>query len=614
MNPAAPVYGYRRGRHVSELAQDGRDDAWGKPRSLVVDPSFDWAGDAHPRIPWSRTVIYETHLKGFTARHPDVPPELRGTYLGFAQPAVIDYLKRLGVTAVEFLPLHAFIDDDFLQRRGLRNYWGYNSLGFFAPEGRYSSGGDGGDQVCEFKELVKALHRAGIEVILDVVYNHSAEGGNLGPTLSFRGIDNAVYYRLFEPNPRFYYDVTGTGNSLDTSHPVVRRMIVDSLRDWVEEMHVDGFRFDLAPALGRDADGRSEEAGFLDSLRDEPALAGAKLIAEPWDLGEFGYRLGQFPYGWSEWNDRFRDAARRFWRGEDDFAGELAARMSGSPDIFGVAGRTSLASINFVTAHDGFTLRDLVSYERKHNLANGELNRDGSDHNYSYNHGIEGETTDPAVAAARDRRVRNLLATLFLSRGVPMLLAGDEIGRSQQGNNNAYCQDNETSWLDWACLECSEPLRAFTASLIALRRDNGNLWTESGKEPPGSRQERIEGRHAQVAVVLPVQDSPPERDDEEPVALPSAFALWLQAPAGSIGEIAELRELFVVLNGERTGSSFRAPRARARDAMWEKVLSTVDELAVTEERLKPGTVATVAANTLTVWQLNSAAGDGPERR
>ena len=334
MNPDAPIYSFRSGRNVSDLAPDGRDDAWGKPRSVVVDDSFDWGGDIRPEIPWGDTIIYETHLKGFTAQHPELAPELRGTYLGFAQPAIIEYLQRLGVTAIEFLPLHAFVDDDFLIRRGLRNFWGYNTIGFFAPEGRYSSAGDSGAQVREFKTMVKALHAAGLEVILDVVYNHTGEGGNLGPTLSFKGIDNSVYYRLFEAEKRFYDDVTGTGNSLNVAHPPVCNLVIDSLRYWVTEMHVDGFRFDLAPALGRGTDGYSRDAPFFHALRNDPVFASIKLIAEPWDLGRSGYRLGDFPYEWSEWNDRYRDALRRFWSGKHGKTAEMAARVSGSPDIY----------------------------------------------------------------------------------------------------------------------------------------------------------------------------------------------------------------------------------------------------------------------------------------
>jgi isoamylase len=437
----------------------------GLGRCQVVDTAFSWGEDRAPRTPWQDTVIYELHVKGFTQRHPEVPEQLRGTYLGLANGAVIEYLKRLGVTAVELLPVQAFVDERRLVQHGLRNYWGYNSIGFFAPEFRYLATGNIG----EFKSMVRTLHAAGLEVILDVVYNHTAEGDHTGPTLSFRGLDNSIYYRLEPGNPRRYLNVTGTGNSLNTSHRVVLGLVMDSLRYWVQEMHVDGFRFDLAPTLARNAAHAFDRNGaFLSAVRQDPVLSQVKLIAEPWDLGEGGYRLGGFPPGWAEWNDRYRDAVRSAWRGEPRTMGEVASRLTGSSDIFQRTGRNPTASVNFVTTHDGFTLEDLVSYERKHNEANLEANRDGSENNRSYNFGVEGPTTDAHVRAARAQQKRNFLATLLFSQGVPMLVAGDELGRTQRGNNNAYCHDSELSWLNWA--EADLRLVEFVRTLIAMRK------------------------------------------------------------------------------------------------------------------------------------------------
>ncbi len=467
-----PVYGYRRGRDATDLRPDGRDDSKEKPRSVIVDPSFDWGNDRRPNTPLSHSLIYEVHVKGFTRRHPGIPPVLRGTYLGLSHPESIDYLKRLGVTAVELLPVHAFVDDDFLVRHRLRNYWGYNTLGFLAPEARYAAGGDRGEQVTEFKQMVKELHADGIEVLLDVVYNHTAEAGHMGPTLSFRGIDNHVYYLLFSGDPRLYKDVTGTGNTLNVAHPQVLKLIMDSLRYWVEEMHVDGFRFDLAPALGRDEHAFSALSGFLKAVHQDPVLASVKLIAEPWDVGDGGYQLARFPRRWSEWNDRYRDTVRRFWRGDRGVLGELGFRLTGSADLFKNSRRGPGASINFVTAHDGFTARDVVSYDRKHNQGNGELNRDGSDANWSWNHGVEGPTGDPEISELRNRQIKNLLATLLLSQGVPMLTSGDELGRTQYGNNNCYCHDNEQNWLNWEHDPEERELLGFVRAVSAFRSEN----------------------------------------------------------------------------------------------------------------------------------------------
>jgi glycogen operon protein len=462
-------FGYRVGHHAQDLSFDRRNNAAGMPKCRVVDTAFTWGGDRAPQRRWPETVLYELHVRGFTMRHPDVPQPLRGTFAGLAAPAAIQHLRELGITAVELLPIQAFLDDRHLLERGLRNYWGYNTLGFFAPDPRYMAG----DSLAEFKTLVQHLHDAGIEVILDVVYNHTAEGNHLGPTLCFRGIDNASYYRLVPGANRYYVDFTGCGNALDLHHPRVLQLVMDSLRYWVDEMHVDGFRFDLATTLARETSDFDAHCGFLDAVAQDPLLRQVKLIAEPWDLGERGYQLGGFPPGWAEWNDRYRDAVRRFWRGDPGLAGEVASRVTGSSDIFERRGRRPWASVNFVTAHDGFTLRDLVSYEHKHNEANGEDNRDGTNTNHSWNCGVEGPTELPEVERLRSRQMRNLLATLLLSQGVPMLLAGDEFGRTQHGNNNAYCQDNEISWLDWENLDDdAHALREFVSRLIRLRSDH----------------------------------------------------------------------------------------------------------------------------------------------
>ena len=449
-------------------APDPRDSAAHVPRSVVTNPYFHWGNDRHPCTPWHETVIYELHVKGFTALHPEVPPELRGTYAGLAHPAVVDYLVDLGVTAVELMPVHQFIHDGVLVDRGLRNYWGYNSICYLAPHNEYSSVGDGGDQVQEFRQMVRILHEAGLEVILDVVYNHTGEGNRFGPTLAFRGLDNRSYYRLRDPEWNRYVDYTGTGNSLYVRHPHVLQLIMDSLRYWVLEMHVDGFRFDLAAALAREFYEVDRLSAFLDLIQQDPVISQVKLIAEPWDVGERGYHVGNFPPLWSEWNGKYRDTVRDYWRGQDRTLGEFAYRLTGSSDLYASTGRRPYASINFVTCHDGFTLKDLVSYDRKHNEANGEGNRDGESYNRSWNCGAEGETRDSKIRKLRARQQRNFLTTLLLSQGVPMLLAGDEIGRTQRGNNNAYCQDNEVSWIDWGNSE--QELLEFARGLIGLRR------------------------------------------------------------------------------------------------------------------------------------------------
>jgi isoamylase len=459
-------FGYRVGHKQEDLSFDRRDNAAGMPKNKVIDSAFTWGTDAPPNIPWHETVIYELHVKGFTMCNPDVPARLRGTYAGLATAPVIDYLTRLGVTSIELMPVHSFIDDRQLVDRGLRNYWGYNSIGFFALEPRYLST----NSIREFKTMVKTMHSAGLEVILDVVYNHTAEGNQLGPTLSLRGIDNSSYYRLTSDNPRYYTDYTGTGNTLNVQHPRVLQLIMDSLRYWVLDMHVDGFRFDLAATLARELHEVNRLGAFLDIIHQDPVLSQVKLIAEPWDLGEGGYQVGNFPVGWAEWNDRYRDTVRSYWKGDDGVVGDLAYRLTGSSDLYAHSGRRPYASVNFVTAHDGFTLSDLVSYNEKHNEANGENNQDGNNNNLSWNCGVEGPTDNPDIQALRAKQKRNMLATLILSQGIPMIYAGDPIGHTQGGNNNAYCQDNPTTWLNWKLEPQDRELMAFVQRIINLRR------------------------------------------------------------------------------------------------------------------------------------------------
>jgi glycogen operon protein len=462
-----PVYGHNR---ADPDRPDLGDSAAFVPRSVVVDTAFDWGDDARPNTPWYQTVIYEGHVRGLTMTHPGVPDELRGTYAGMACAPVIEHLTDLGVTAVELMPIHHFVPEGFAVERGLTNYWGYSTLGFFAPHGAYSASGDGGQQVSEFKGLVKALHQAGIEVLLDVVYNHTTEGTADGPTLSFRGLDNATYYRLAPDNLARYLDFTGTGNSLNVNHAVSLQLVMDSLRYWLEEMHVDGFRFDLAPTLAREYFAVDRNSAFFDLIHQDPVVSRAKLIAEPWDIGPGGYQVGNFPPLWSEWNGRYRDDVRDYWKGTDGALPGLASRFSGSSDLYGRHRRRPRASSNFVTAHDGYTLRDLVSYERKHNKANGERNRDGHSDNRSWNGGAEGPTDDPDVVENRRRRAASMMTTLLLSQGIPMICGGDELGRTQQGNNNAYCQDNEISWTDWAAVD--QEMLALTTRLVQFRREH----------------------------------------------------------------------------------------------------------------------------------------------
>ncbi len=564
-------YGYRIGSPREDLSFDRRDTLRGMPCSVVVDESFNWGEDRRPMTRWDETVIYEAHVKGLTESHPDVPPAIQGTYSAVAHPSIIDHLKRLGITAIELLPVHAFPDDRYLVEKKLHNYWGYSSLGFFAPEPRYAATND---PVREFKTMVRRLHDAGLEVIMDVVYNHTAEGNHLGPTLSFKGIDNASYYRLVHDDPRYFDDVTGTGNSLDVTHPRVLQLVLDSLRYWVEVMHVDGFRFDLATVLGREAHGWDPGSGFFDSIRQDPILSRAKLIAEPWDVGFEGYQLGGHGPGWAEWNDRFRDTSRAFWRGDESVMAEFATRFLGSADLFAHQGRRPWASINFMTAHDGFTLHDVVSYNDKHNEANLEDNHDGHDHNLSWNCGHEGESDDPEIVACRERQKRNFLANLLFAQGAPMILAGDEMGNSQRGNNNAYCQDNEISWLAWNELRTQdEDLIAFVERLTALRRDH----------PVFRRARFIHGDETSPQGVKDVTWLAAEGGEmnkerwHEPLRRTVGVMLCGEAgehrpPEGP----PETDETFLIIfNAAPEGTAFRLPALPGKTG-WRRILDTVD--------------------------------------
>jgi isoamylase len=569
----APIYGYpapATGKD-EDLVLDSRDDAAGVPKAVVLTDAFEWEGDTLPRIPWHDTVVYELHVKGFTKLHPRVPENLRGTYAGLAHPASIEHLKKVGVTAVELLPIHHIVDEPFLIQRGKVNYWGYNTLGYFAPDSRYSASGSRGEQVDEFKGMVKALHRAGIEVILDVVYNHTCEGNHHGPTLSFKGLDNGAYYRLTDKDPRYYMDVTGCGNSWNATHPYALKLITDSLRYWVEEMHVDGFRFDLATTLGRDRHGYDTRAAFFQIIHQDPVLSRVKLISEPWDVGDFGYQVGNFPVLWSEWNGKYRDTIRRYWKGDDRQAAEIGYRLTGSSDLYSLSGRKPTASVNFVTAHDGFTLHDLVTYNEKHNEANGEENRDGANDNHSWNCGVEGETSDPKINALREQQKRNFLATLFLSQGVPMLVGGDEMGRTQRGNNNAYCQDNELSWVNWELNETQRALLEFTSSMAKLRRE----------QPVLHKRRFFRGAHMwdselkDLAWFRPDGKEMKKDDWEKPYVRSLAFLLGGDAIATPDDEGNRIvgDTLLVLMNAHHEPISFLLP-ALEWGADWELVVDT----------------------------------------
>lgn len=562
-NPA--LFGYTLGSPDADLSFDSRDSARFMPKCRVVEQAFTWGHERRPRTPWERTIIYEAHLRGFTMQHPAIPKELRGTFSGLMHHEAINYIKNLGVTAVELLPIHAFVDDSNLIEKGLRNYWGYNSISFFAPQPRYLAT----PFVNEVKEAVNHLHEAGIEVILDVVYNHTAEGNELGPTLSFRGIDNASYYRL-APDPRYYINDTGTGNTVNLSHTRVLQLVTDSLRYWAQEVRVDGFRFDLATILGREPHGFEEDGRFLDTVRQDPALSEVKLIAEPWDCGPGGYQVGRFSPGWAEWNDRYRDTVRAFWKGEDGKLPELATRMTASADIFNKRGRKPWASVNFVTAHDGFTLHDLVSYNEKHNEANGEDNRDGHDHNLSFNHGVEGPTDDPAIRAVRFRQMRNILATLLFSQGTPMLLAGDEFARTQGGNNNAYAQDNELSWIQWQGLdEDSLDLLEFTRNLIKLRQDLPIL--RRGRFLSGIYNEELDVKD--VIWLTPAGDEMTPEHWQNPHARCIGILLDGRAQPTGIRKRGTDVTLFLILNAHHDVVKCRLPEVVGGQA-WMRLVDT----------------------------------------
>ena len=593
------LFGYTIGHPDADLSRDERDSATSLPKCIVVDPAFSWGDDTPPRTPWHQTLIYELHVKGFTARHPDVPPELRGTYAGLTCPAVVEYLCSLGITAVELMPVHQFVTDKHLVERGLANYWGYNSIGFFAPYACYTSTGAMGQQVAEFKTMVKTLHREGIEVILDVVYNHTSEGNHLGPTLCFRGIDNAAYYRLVPDNRRYYMDYTGCGNTLNMTHPCTLRLIMDSLRYWVQEMHVDGFRFDLASALARELHEVDRLGAFFDIIHQDPVLSQAKLIAEPWDLGEGGYQVGNFPVLWAEWNAAYRDTVRRFWKGDGGLVGGLAFRLTGSSDLYERGGRRPHASINFVTAHDGFTLHDLVSYNTKHNEANGEDNRDGSDDNLSWNCGVEGPTDDPAILTLRAQQQRNFLATLLLSQGVPMLVAGDERGRTQQGNNNAYCQDNAVSWMDWTLDRSRRQLLEFTQQLIRLFHQH----------PVLRRRKFFQGRRIRGSEVKDLAWFRPDGQEvsDEDWENPQARCLGLRLAGDAMEEVDTRGKriiddtLFIVLNAHYEPIAFVLPAHRPK-VRWELILDTQGMLDKRRYRpLRGGDVYEMAARSLALF-------------
>ena len=592
------IFGYRVGSAREDLVFDRRDSARVMPKCQVVDPSYAWGQDRRVGTPWADTIVYELHVRGFTVQNPALPAPLRGTLAGLAAQPIVEYLKALGVTAVELMPVHAFVDDRHLTARGLKNYWGYNTIGFFAPESRYLSTG----VVSEFKTMVARLHDAGIEVILDVVYNHTAEGNHLGPTLSFRGLDNLSYYRLVPEDPRYYVNCTGTGNTLNLSHPRVLQMVLDSLHYWVQDMHVDGFRFDLAATLARDPDGFDPGAGFLDAVRQAPALQNVKLIAEPWDVGPGGYRLGSFPPGWSEWNDRYRDAVRRFWKGDEGVLPELAARLAGSADIFERRGRRPWATVNYVTSHDGFTLEDLVSYNAKHNEANLEDNKDGTDENFSWNCGVEGPTDDPEILALRQRQKRNMLATLLLSQGVVMLLAGDESGRTQSGNNNAYCHDSEVSWLDWAKARkpAGQELFAFVRRLIELRRAH----------PVLRRRRYLHGRDASSEGIVDIRWYAPDGQEMKPTQWqdPKAHCLGLFLNGRAKPDVSDTGApetdlaLLIVLNAYYDKVDFVLPTLPTCRG-WARLLDTTERDGAASGEHEAGETYSMPGRTLLVFVM-----------
>ncbi|HEX4788137.1 MAG TPA: glycogen debranching protein GlgX, partial [Actinospica sp.] len=599
------LFGYPFG---SPDERDDRDSAPHTMRSVVVDQRFDWTGEfeteQRPRTDYHPMVIYEAHVKGMTQLHPALPPELRGTYAGFAHPEVIGHLKQLGITTVELMPVHQFVHDERLVASGMRNYWGYNTIGFFAPHNGYSASGQRGEQVREFKTMVKALHEAGIEVILDVVYNHTAEGNHLGPTLSFRGIDNASYYRLMEGDPRYYMDTTGTGNSLLMRNPHVLQLVMDSLRYWVTEMHVDGFRFDLAATLARQLNEVDRLSAFFDLVQQDPVVSQVKLIAEPWDLGDGGYQVGNFPPLWAEWNGRYRDTVRDFWRSEGGELPEFASRLTGSSDLYQVDGRRPMASVNFVTAHDGFTLRDLVSYNNKHNESNGEDNRDGADDNRSWNCGAEGETDDQKVNTLRARQRRNLIATLLLSQGVPMIAHGDELGRTQRGNNNTYCQDNELSWIDWANVD--QELLEFTRAATALRAAHPVLRRRRFFFGARTRNPESVMRDIEWFRV----DGGEMSDEDWNSGFAKSLGVYLNGAAitepDEHGQTVSDDSFLMLFNAHWEPLEFAVPDARYGE-LWSVALDTAEPRIEGRAEIKAGSAVTVEARSLLVLQIREAA-------
>jgi len=596
---ADEMFGYRVGDQDTDSSYDDRDSAPYAPLAAVVDPAFTWGDDRLPRTPWHRTVIYEMHVRGFSMRHPNIPEPIRGTYEALTTEAALNHLKHLGVTAVELMPVHHNARDRHLEEKGLTNYWGYNSYGYFAPERRFAASRTPAGSVREFKRMVRALHAAGLEVILDVVYNHTAEGNHLGPTLSLKGIDNASYYRLGHDDPRYYMDFTGCGNTLNMQSPQVLQLIMDSLRYWVVEMHVDGFRFDLASALARELFEVDRLASFFDIIHQDPVLSHVKLIAEPWDLGQGGYQVGNFPVLWTEWNGKYRDTVRRFWRGDGGTVSELATRLSGSNDLYAHSGRKPYASINFVTAHDGFTLHDLVSYNEKHNEANLENNQDGENNNLSFNYGAEGPTEDAGIAEVRRRQIRNFMATLLLSQGVPMISHGDELARSQQGNNNAYCQDNELSWIDWTPTPEKEALCEFVARLVHLRLS----------EPVLRRRRYFQGRSIRGGGVKDVAWLAPDGREMTDEAWNADFvrSIGMLLSGNAIEEVDERGEritgdtLLVLLNAHTDKVPFTMPPLEP-DQQWQRLIDTVEQQAA-ERVYKPGIRYPLQGRSVAVFRL-----------
>jgi isoamylase len=588
------LFGYTIGSPDADLSFDERDSAPYIPKARVIDPAFTWGEQRNPVVPWGGTIIYETHVRGISMRHPAVPENLRGTFAGLMSNELLEHIRALGVTSVELLPVHSFLQDKHLLDKGLKNYWGYNSIAFFAPHADYLAG----EKISEFKEMVAHFHQEGLEVILDVVYNHTAEGNELGPTLSMRGIDNSSYYRLLPENKRYYINDSGTGNTLDLGHPCVLQMVTDSLRYWATEMRVDGFRFDLATILARHRDGYDERHSFLVACRQDPALSKVKLIAEPWDCGPGGYQVGGFPPGWAEWNDRFRNNVRSFWRGDPGQLPELASRLTASGDHFNQRGRRPNSSINFITAHDGFTLRDVVSYDHKHNEANGENNRDGHDHNISWNHGHEGPTDDEEIRALRLRQMRNLMATLLLSQGTPMLLSGDELGRSQNGNNNAYCQDNDLNWIDWRLDEEAQEILDFTRGLIALRRRYPIL--RRGRFLVGLRDEDLDVRD--VSWLSPTGEEMGQEDWHDTHARCMGMLMDGRARPTGIRRSGADVTLLLIMNSHHDVVNFLLPEV-AQGAGWLCVLDTNRPDLNGDDFYEFGSLFAVTSRSLLLFEL-----------